>query len=262
MFFSRIKVLIRKRALLICATTMMCIACESAHADDASHAHAAAENVCEAMGINPDLDDLVGKIPMPIEKGRITRAMLASEKKPSASDQKSLRALFFAEAMCATAIANAIGEPLDPTTKLPAEDAEKFNDIDQLAQGKMTFGAFNRNEKVRRATLAAAAAKAAEEAPAATAKQQPTTVTLNCSLDSQTNGAKYHRDLPVVIDYQESTANGFRATVSNNEISWFRPQAPQNTVWRLNRLSGFMTMGNESSPALFGGYCVESKPKF
>lgn|GEM_PF-1365825 len=82
----------------------------------------------------------------------------------------------------------------------------------------------------------------------------PKIVTLNCSV---TLSGGERRDMVLAIDYTNLQVNGYKAEFSENIIRWTVPD-PVNPDghYTLNRLSGFLNIGNYQFSSLISGYCA------
>ena len=88
----------------------------------------------------------------------------------------------------------------------------------------------------------------------------PKVVTLNCAL-SGPDGKPVER--AIMIDYSNLKVSGYPANFYENEIRWsYKTGAGANVNNTLNRLSGFLQIGDEEFPALITGRCVPGVKQF
>jgi hypothetical protein len=83
----------------------------------------------------------------------------------------------------------------------------------------------------------------------------PKVTTLNCTLILN-NGQR--SDIPLTLDYTNSTVNGFKAQIQETDIYWSSGEYRNS----LNRLSGFINITSEKLHNPLSGKCVHAEKKF
>lgn len=88
-----------------------------------------------------------------------------------------------------------------------------------------------------------------------------TVVTLNCLVHGP-NGEQV--EIPMTIDYTNMKVDGYKADFNVNLIRWSIPSTDgsSDTYYALNRLSGFLNVGNNQLPSFMTGYCSPAQRQF
>ena len=93
----------------------------------------------------------------------------------------------------------------------------------------------------------------------------PKILTLNCILNAINSGSFTipETQVALTIDYTNSTVNGYKAQIYENEIRWDSKATDGSTFHvTLNRLSGFIGYGDEEFATIRSGHCTPATRQF
>lgn len=232
-------------------------------------------DACAKEFANHRLDPLRGKIP--IWREEPTDEMRKNENKPNAAEKNALRAYYNAEIACNKSFS---ADQVSTANSRHTADIE----INPLRNGKITFAEYIRRHTLRQdqinndvASMVAsypgmenwtptpgpsgptpmAATVATPSGPLAVQK----VVSLNCLLTVK-NGQS--REIALTIDYTNMQVSGHKAEFYENEIRWEQGMDDGSPNYHsiLNRLSGFLTVGDSTVLSIFTGRCAPAAKRF